>query len=122
MSNEGQKDGFSVQELENFAKNNRFKLFVCLSLLLACFFSFVFFSFWNVIFIAAGGILGTLFPSKIESLFHKITEFCTKQENATQIVLGSVSLIVAIFLPPLTLLALGLAGGKYLESLKPSKN
>jgi hypothetical protein len=115
MQNENPKEGISVKEIENFAKNNRFKLFLCLSLLLACFFSFIFFSVWSLILAAVGGIL---LPSKVEMIIEKIRFFCEKQENVTQLILGCVGLILAIFLPLLIFLALGLAGGKLLGSCK----
>lgn len=120
MSNENEnpKEGISVKEIENFAKNNRFKLFLCLAFLLACFFSFVFFSKWSLILAAVGGILGVLMPSKVEGLVEKIRFFCEKQENVTQLILGCVGLILSIFLPFLTFLALGAAGGKLLGSAK----
>lgn len=118
MSDDNLKDGISVKEIETFAKNNRFKLFLCLSILLACFFSFVFFAAWSIILAAVGGILGVFFPLKIESFMGKVQTFCAKQEATTQLVLGGVSLILAIFLPPLVFFTLGCAGGKQLEALK----
>jgi hypothetical protein len=119
MSDEKPKDGVSVKEIENFAKNNRFKVFLCLSFLLACFFSFIFFAAWSIILAAVGGILGVLMACKIEAFVQKAHDFCEKQETTTQLILGCVALIISIFLPPLTFLALGAAGGKYLEALKP---
>ncbi len=118
MPDDNRKDGVSVKEIENFAKNNRFKVFLCLSFLLACFFSFVFFTAWNIILGAAGGIFGVLMPSKVEGFVRKIKAFCEKQETTTQLILGGVSLILAIFLPPLIFLGLGASGGKYLEGIK----
>jgi hypothetical protein len=120
MSGDNQKDGVSVKEIEKFAKNNRFKLFLCLSLLLACFFSFVFFAAWNIILSAVGGIAGVLMASKVESFARTVKAFCEKQENMTQLILGCVGLILSMFLPPLIFLALGAAGGRFLESLKTS--
>ena len=118
MATDNQKDGVSVKEIENFAKNNRFKLFLCLSFLLACFFSFVFFTAWSIILAAGGGIVGVLLPSKVALFTKKARDFCEKQEATTQLVLGCVGLILSIFLPLLTFLILGAAGGKYLEGLK----
>jgi uncharacterized membrane protein len=51
-------------------------------------------------------------------IIEKIRFFCEKQENVTQLILGCVGLILAIFLPLLIFLALGLAGGKLLGSCK----
>lgn len=118
MSNDAPKDGISVKEIENFAKNNRFKLFLCLSLLLACFFSFVFFSAWTIILAAVGGILGVLLPSKVDAIFGKIREFCKKQEQATLLILAGVGLVFSIFLPPVIFFILGCAGGRQIEFFK----
>ncbi len=120
MSDGNQKDGVSVKEIENYAKNNRFKLFLCLSFLLACFFSFVFFSAWSIILAAVGSIIGVLMSSKVEAFAKKANAFCEKQETTTQLILGCVALIISVFLPPLTFLTLGAAGGNYLASLKTS--
>ncbi len=118
MQNENPKEGISVKEIENFAKHNRFKLFLCLAFLLACFFSFVFFTAWSLILAAVGGILGVLFPVRVEKLIETIRFFCEKQENVTQLILGCVGLILSIFLPLLTFFALGVAGGKLLGTSK----
>lgn len=118
MSNDNPKDGVSVKEIENFAKNNRFKLFLCLSFLLACFFSFIFFTIWSIILASAGGIVGVLLASKVDAFAQKARAFCEKQETTTQLILGCVSLVFAIFLPPLIFFSLGAAGGRFLETLK----
>ncbi len=111
------KDGVSVKEIEGFAKKHRFVLFFCLALLLSCLFNFVFFVGWSMVFGAIGGILGALFPKKIESIFQGSSSFFAKQEEVTQLILSIAGLILAIFLPILTFLVLGAAGGKHLQSL-----
>lgn len=120
MPGDQSKDGVSVKEIENFAKKHRFELFLCLSFLLACFFSFVFFAAWSLILAAVGGVLGVLTANKVEAIFKKATQFCMKQEQATQLILGIAGLILSIFLPLITFLVLGAAGGKYLQDLKNS--
>lgn len=120
MVNDNQKDGVSVKEIENYAKKHRFELFLCLSFLLACFFSFIFFTAWSLILAAAGGILGTLMSYKVEGFAKKTQAFVVKQESMTQMILGIVGLILSIFLPLLIFLVLGAAGGKYLRGLGDS--
>ena len=117
MDTKKMKDGVSVKEIEGFAKKNRFELFFCLALLLSCLFNFVFFTGWSMLFSAAGGILGVLFPKNIEKIFQGASCFFRKQEDLTQLILTIAGLILAIFLPILTFLALGGAGGKYLQGL-----
>ncbi len=111
------KEGVSIKEIEGFTKKHRFEVFFCLAFLLSCFFSFVFFSGWNVILMAIGGILGILFPEKIDSGLKRCSSFFLKQEDLTQLVLGIAGLIVAIFLPILTFFTLGLCGGRKIKEL-----
>jgi hypothetical protein len=107
------KEGVSVKEIEAFTKKHRFEVFFCLAIVFACFFSFVFFGAgWGILFASIGGILGILMPAKIETIGKKIFNFALKQEQMTQLILGVVLLIVAIFLSPLIFLMLGLHGGK----------
>ncbi len=112
------KEGVSVKEIENFAKKHRFEVFFCLAILLACFFSFVMFGTgWAVILAGIGGILGILFPAKVEFVAKKLFHFIFKQEESVQIIFGVVTLVVAIFLPPLIFLLLGAHGGEGMRHL-----
>lgn len=111
------KEGVSVKEIESFAKKHRFEVFFCLAFLLACFFSFVFFTSWSIILAAVGGIIGALIPSKVESFARRVFLFFFKQEQTTQLILGIVGLILSIFLPLLVFLVLGMSGGKHLQQM-----
>jgi hypothetical protein len=107
------KEGMSVKELSSFTKKHRIEVFFCLAFLLACFFSFVMFGTgWAIIATSIGGIIGVLLAAKVSHLFKKIFHFVFKQEQTTQIILGVLLLIIAIFIPPLYFLLLGLSGGK----------
>jgi membrane associated rhomboid family serine protease len=107
-----------VKEIEAFARKHRFEVVFCLSFIFACFFSFVFFGAGAaVLFGAIGGILGVLFPSKIEHFGRTIFNFVFKQEQTTQIVLAVVWVVLSIFLPPLVFLFLGLHGGKSIQHM-----
>lgn len=106
------KEGVSVQEIENFAKKYKFQLFFCLAFVLACFFSYVFFGTgWSLFLGALGGVLGVVFPAYAEKFAMSAFRFVGKQEKITQIVLGVVTLVLAVFLPFLIFLLLGLMGG-----------
>ena len=112
------KEGVSVKEIEKFAKKHRFEVFFCLKFVLACFFSFVMFGTgWAIILAAVGGVLGVLFPAKIEHFAKKSFQFVFKQEKTVQIILGIVALILAIFIPPLTFFIMGAHGGKSIQHL-----
>jgi uncharacterized membrane protein YjjP (DUF1212 family) len=113
--NQDNKEGVSVKEIEAFAKKHRFEVFFCLAFILACFFSFLWGPWWSVIFATIGGIVGVLLSSKLPPLSKSVFSFIFKQEPTVQLVLGIVGLILAIFLPPLYFLLLGLHGGKDLQ-------
>lgn len=109
------KKGVSVKEIENFTKKYRLEVFFCLSLILACFFSWAFFGTGlSVIFAMIGGLIGVLLSSKIEFMLKKMWHFIFKQEQATQVVLGVVMLVISIFVPPAIFFLLGIGGGKSL--------
>lgn len=113
MENNKPKEGVSLKEIEQFAKKHRFEVFFALLFILACFFSFIMWGTGLAVSLAAlGAILGVLFPGKVEFFSKKGMEFVFKQEDTTQIILGVVALIIAIFLPPLIFLKLGVHGGK----------
>jgi hypothetical protein len=104
------KDGVSVKEIEAFAKKHKFEVFLCLSFIFACFFSFVFFGTgWAVILAAAGAIVGVLLPGKIEHFAKMVFHFIFKQEQMTQMILGIVLLVLSILI--------GLHGGKSMHHL-----
>ena len=108
-----QKDGISVREIESFAKKHRLEVFFCVAFILACFFTFVMWgAAWSIIAITVGGILGVLFSGKVQHFSQTVFRFLFRQEPSTQLVLAIVSWILAIFIPPLVFLLLGLHGGK----------
>lgn len=116
MDGQKPKEGVSVKEMEEFAKKYRFEVFLCLKFLFACIFSLIgyFRGGWSLFFGMGGAILGVIFPTKIETMMKKIFQFVFKQESLVQIVLGVVGLILAIFVPFVTFLMIGLVGGRYM--------
>ena len=109
------KDGVSVKELESYAKKHRFEVFFCIAFILACIFTFVFFTSWSIFFTAVGGIVGVIMPAGVSKIIKTAITFVLKQEKTTQLVLAVVSWILCIFLPPLMFLIIGLSGGKNLH-------
>lgn len=67
---------------------------------------------WTIIAATVGAVIGVLQPAKVGGLMTKTLQFIFKQEQTTQLVLGVVGLILAIFIPPLIFLLMGLHGGK----------
>ena len=111
--------GMSVKEIEEFAKKHRYEVFFCLLFLLACIFGlFGYFKpDWNVLFGMGGGILGVIFPAKIESFSKKVFKFAFKQDKTVLLLLGVVGLIFAIFIPFIVFLFVGLFGGRTLHQM-----
>jgi hypothetical protein len=113
MDGDKPKEGVSVKEIEAFAKKHRFEVFFCLAFVLACFFTFVLWGpGWSIIAASVGAIIGVLFVEKVTQFSKMVFSFLFKQEKTVQLVLGIVALILAIFIPPLYFLLLGLHGGK----------
>ena len=113
MDKNKSREGVSVKEIEEFTKKHRFEVFFCLAFVLACFFTFVMWGpGWSVIAAATGAVIGILLETKVAHACKMVFKFIFRQEQTTQLVLGIVFLILAIFIPPLYFLLLGLHGGK----------
>ena len=114
---DGNKEGVSVKQIEEFAKKHRFEVFFCLMFGLACLFGVIgyFGPRWSLLSVAVGGILAVIFQDNVTGLLKKMVQFIFKCEKTVQIILGIVILILAIFLPVLIFLITGLAGGKALS-------
>ncbi len=113
MDTNKSKDGVSVKEIEAFTKKHRFEVFFCLIFVLACFFSFVMWGpGWSVVGAAIGAVIGILLSGKVAHFSKAVFQFVFKHEDITQLVLGILCLILAIFIPPLFFLILGMHGGK----------
>ena len=114
---DGNKKGVSVKEIEEFTKKHRYEVFFCALFVLTCIFS-IFGRFgggWSIFFAMGGAVLGIIFPTKTDSLLKMVFRFIFKQDKTIQIVLGAVSLILAIFLPFVIFLVVGLIGGRMMH-------
>ena len=113
MDKNKSKDGVSVKEIEEFAKKHRFEVFFCLAFVLACIFTFVMWGpSWSVIAAAVGAVIGILFSESVTRCSKATFQFIFKHEQTTLLVLGILFLVLAVFIPPLYFLLLGLHGGK----------
>lgn len=113
------KEGVSVKEIEEFAKKHRFEVFFCLMFLLAAIFSLVgmFSACWSILLAMAGGILGVIFPAKMEPLLKKVMQFAFKQDKTIQIILGVVALLLACVFPFIIFLMVGMTGGRAIHQM-----
>lgn len=110
--NKQNKEGMTVQEIENIAKKYRFELVFCLAFILAGVFAYLFsMEGWSIFLSAIGGIVGICLPKHIDKFGSICFRFIYKQEKITQIIIGVVLLVLSIFISPLIFLFLGLMGG-----------
>jgi len=108
------KEGVSPQQIEDFARKHTPEVFTTLAIFIATISSiFDFFtgSGWALTFIAAGTITAIAFPLLTDGKMKKVYDFCLKQDKTTEMVLGGVQVVIAIFLPFLYFGYLGLLAG-----------
>ncbi len=111
--NKEPKEGLSIKELENFAKQHRVEVFLCLFFFLAGLFGLVLWSSaWCVIFGTIGAILGVLLPTQVQSFARGTWQFVFRQDRTTLIIMAAVALVLAIFIPPLVFLLIGAHAGR----------
>lgn len=108
------KEGLSVQELESFARKHTTEVFSVLAIIIASISSI--FDFFTgpkmaILFFAFGAILSIFFPAPVEKGLKQLYSFTYKQEKTTEIILGAVKIVVAIFIPFLYFGFLGLLSG-----------
>ena len=108
------KEGVSVQELEEFARKHTTEVFSVLALIIGAISStFDFFTGpgWTILFTALGCILAIFFPAPIEKGLKQIYSFTFKQEKTTEMIIGGVKIVIAIFVPFIYFGLLGLLAG-----------
>lgn len=111
-------EGISIKEIEEYAKKNKFPVALALGILLACLFSiFLAMTKLSIIVLALGALTGIFLPGKIAFASKKLYSFLGKQEKTTQLVIGSVFLVIAIFFPPAIFAIMGLHAGKDMRHL-----
>jgi hypothetical protein len=128
------KAGVSVQEIENFTRKHLTEVIAVAALIIGAISSS-----WNfftgpkltIMFFTLGAVLGIFFPTPVEKNLNRFYHFSHKQDSTTQLVIGVVKIVVAIFIPFVLFGVFGLLAGtsyhyytrhaQILESNKPSK-
>jgi hypothetical protein len=108
------KEGVSVKEIEEFARKHTTEVFTVLALVIGAVSSiFHFFTGpgLTILFLAVGAILGIFFPVQVEKGLKQLYGFTHKQEKTTQMVLGAVKIVVALFIPFILFGIFGLLAG-----------
>lgn len=114
---EFRKEGLSVKELENFSKKHRLELFLCIFYFLAGVFGiFLWRPTWCIILATVGAIIGALMPEKIRQMSMSVWQFVARQDKTTTIIIAVIAFVIAIFVPPLVFLLVGLHAGKSMHN------
>lgn len=109
------KEGVSVHEIEEFARQHTMEAFSVLAIIIA-----TVTSSWNfflggpkiaLFFVALGMIATILFPVPVERWLKQLYGFPLKQEKSTQMILGAVKIVAAIFIPFIIFAVVGLLAG-----------
>jgi hypothetical protein len=108
------KSGVSVQEIENFTRKHLNEVIAVAALIIGAISSnWDFFTGprLTVLFFTLGAVLGIFFPDPIQKGLHRMYSFASKQETTTQMVLGVVKIVIAIFVPFVLFGIFGLLAG-----------
>jgi hypothetical protein len=108
------KEGVSAQEIENFAKKHTPEVFSTIAIFvgaISSIFDFFTGAGFSILFCAIGAIVAIAFPASVEKTLKRIYTFTLKQEKTTEMVLGGVKILIAIFLPFIYFGFVGLLSG-----------
>lgn len=108
------KQGISVHELESFARMHTTELLSVIAVLVGAIsssYDFFIGPRMTILFLALGCIMGIIFPAPIERSLKKMYAFTFKQEKTTELMMGGVKIIIAVFLPFLFFGFIGLLAG-----------
>ena len=108
------KEGISAQQLENFARKHTPEVFSTFAIVIGAvssIFDFFTGAGWSVLFMAIGTIVAIAFPVPVEKKLKKLYSFSLTQEKTTEMILGGVKIVVAIFIPFVYFGFLGLLAG-----------
>lgn len=116
------KSGISTQQMEDFAHKYTPEVFGICALFvgtISSLFDFFTNSNWSILFFAVGTILGIVFAADVEMKLRRIYHFISNQDKTTEMILGGIKIVVALFLPFLFFGFLGLfAGTSYRHHLR----
>lgn len=108
------KEGVSVHEIEGFASKHTTEVFTVLAIIIgAISSSYDFFTGpkLTILFLTLGALVAVFFPAPVEKGLKQLYSFTFKQEKMTEIILGAVKIVVAIFIPFVYFGLLGLLAG-----------
>jgi hypothetical protein len=112
------KEGVSVKEIEEFTRQHTIEVFSVFAIIIATISSCWDYFFGGpklaLFFLSLATIFSILFPVMVERFLKQFYNFSLKQEKTTQLIIGAVKIVVALFIPFLIFAVLGfLAGSSY---------
>ena len=105
------KDGFSMQEIEQFGRTHKQTILFSVILLLSAVFNTILWDSLSIWLIALGGIAGLIFPEHIGNFLLKTGNFFGKLEKTVKMICAGVAIALSVIFPPLFFLILGLVAG-----------
>jgi hypothetical protein len=108
------KEGVSMHELEHLARKHTTEVLSVLAVVIASVSSaYDFFTGpkLTILFFAIGAIAAICFPAPVERGLKQLYHFTFKQEKTTEIIIGGIKIIVAVFIPFLYFGLMGLLAG-----------
>ena len=108
------KEGVSVQELETFARKYTVEAFFILAIIIgsiSSIFGFFTGAGWSIAFAGLGAIASVAFPESIIKFEKTYYAFVAKYEKTTQIAVGIIWLVIALFVPFILFAQIGLLSG-----------
>lgn len=108
------KEGVSVQEVEDFARKYTAEVFTVLAIIVASISSM--YDYFTgpkmaILFLALSTVVGIFFTAPVDRGLKQFYSFQAKQEKMTQLVIGLLKIIVALFIPFILFAGLGLLAG-----------
>ena len=121
------KEGVSVEEIESFTRKYLVEVFLVGAIVIATFFSNIFWSYWfSIGFAGFATIVSLVMNEKILRFEKYVFQFLKKEERSMQITVGVVRLIIAFFLPFVIFGEIGLLAGcayhYFYKSKSPAEN
>jgi hypothetical protein len=108
------KEGISIQELESIARKYLHEVLFILAIFIASIssiFDFFIGPMWTVTFLGLTAMVSIAFPESTSNLLKGVYHFYYKQEKVVQIIIGSVRILLALFLPFVFFAELGALAG-----------
>lgn len=110
------KEGFTMQEIEQFGKTHKMSILLSAVFLVSAICNMLFWDSLSIWLVALGAIGGLCFPDPIARFLTRTASFIGKQERTVRLIFAGVAIAIAIVFPPLHFLTAGLIAGIALKA------